>query len=247
MEALRELGLTKYEAAVYTALLKTGPTDAKRIAKASDVPPTAVYPNLKQLIAKGFVQQMSAETSLYEALDPKIAIPTMIERQNQSMQQRAQDALAQLSVVKPDPLAPREPVSIYEGMDSSYEIFQGFVQRVQKTLWIVGWRFGNTKYMMRHLKTLASLVKQGKDVRLITTAPNYADLEIIRLLKEVGVQVRYYPYKNFSVIIRDGEESKVSLKNQEHRHHTNLFVHDKDFTQTLTDYYLTIWRRAKRV
>ena len=79
MDALRELGLTKYECAVYTALLESGELSAKKVAEHSKVPPTAVYPNLLSLVEKRLVQRMKGKVSTFACIPSDQAIIAFLE------------------------------------------------------------------------------------------------------------------------------------------------------------------------
>lgn len=71
IEILTGLGLSTYQARAYEALLRLGPTDAHRLAKASDVPYTRIYQVCRDLHQKGLVT---------ETLDkPRMYRPTPVE------------------------------------------------------------------------------------------------------------------------------------------------------------------------
>ena len=54
-EHLKSLGLTKYEALVYIALLRVESASATKIHEISGVPRASVYPVLDKLMKKGLV------------------------------------------------------------------------------------------------------------------------------------------------------------------------------------------------
>jgi len=87
MEPLRNLGLTKYESAVYSDLIKNGKSEAKDISRRSKIPPTAVYPFLKSLIEKELIQQVKGEISLFEAPPPESALKVFIKGKHDLLEQ----------------------------------------------------------------------------------------------------------------------------------------------------------------
>ena len=85
MEDLKRLGLSPYEIKIYTSLLQYGRMSAREIADKSGVPPTAVYPNLKRLVSRNFVQELSGELSYFEPVDPAVVIPAFIQNKKKSL------------------------------------------------------------------------------------------------------------------------------------------------------------------
>ena len=70
IELLQQLGLTKYEAAAYRALLASGPLTGYELGKNSDVPLSRSYDTLERLLARGFVVVQPTTPPRYAAEDP---------------------------------------------------------------------------------------------------------------------------------------------------------------------------------
>jgi len=69
---LEQLGLTKIEAKVYIALLKTGSTTTGPLVKATELHRATVYDVLKRLMEKGLVNYITKEkTKYFEATKPE--------------------------------------------------------------------------------------------------------------------------------------------------------------------------------
>jgi len=79
VESLRTLGLTEYEAKVYSALVLFDRAEVKQIYEYLDAPKPSVYQSLRSLTDKGLVQVVNAKPALYKATPPKIAINHMVE------------------------------------------------------------------------------------------------------------------------------------------------------------------------
>ncbi len=79
IEALKTLGLTEYEAKVYSALVLFDRTEVKQIYEFLDAPKPSVYQSLKTLTDKGLVQVVNAKPAIYRAMPPKIAVKHMAE------------------------------------------------------------------------------------------------------------------------------------------------------------------------
>lgn len=79
IESLKTLGLTEYEAKVYSALVLFERTEVKQIYEYLDAPKPSVYQSLKTLMDKGLVQVVNAKPAVYRATPPKIALKHMTE------------------------------------------------------------------------------------------------------------------------------------------------------------------------
>jgi sugar-specific transcriptional regulator TrmB len=76
-QALCKLGLSLYQAKVYSALSSLGPSGVADIQKASGVPRTKIYEILEQLLDMGAVEFRSGRPVFYNALSPSIVIDRM--------------------------------------------------------------------------------------------------------------------------------------------------------------------------
>ncbi|GEM_PF-167398 len=73
-DALKSLGLTRYEAQVYIGLLQFDGASATEIHEISGVPRASVYPVLDKLVHKGLVIVSNAVPKRFEAISPKEGI-----------------------------------------------------------------------------------------------------------------------------------------------------------------------------
>ena len=79
IECLKSLGLTKYEALVYIALLKLESATASEIHEISGVPRASVYTVIDQLLDKGLVSVSQSAPKRFAAFSPEDAIPRLME------------------------------------------------------------------------------------------------------------------------------------------------------------------------
>ncbi|MDO9325330.1 MAG: helix-turn-helix domain-containing protein [Methanoregula sp.] len=80
IECLKSLGLTKYEALVYIALLKVVSATASEIHEISTVPRASVYPVLDQLQEKKLVSVARSTPKRFAALSPDEGVTIMMSR-----------------------------------------------------------------------------------------------------------------------------------------------------------------------
>src|SRR5512136_396838 len=79
IDCLKSLGLTKYEALVYIALLKTASATATGIHEISGVPRASVYTVIDQLLDKGLVSVSQSAPKRFAAFPPEDAIARLMD------------------------------------------------------------------------------------------------------------------------------------------------------------------------
>jgi len=247
MTGLSDLGLSQYEESIYKALIRLGRADAKKISVESAVPITATYPNLKTLAKKGLIQKLEGEIALYDAKDPKLALAAFLDEKKARLNDRFATAMSEISEIKKSETQQKEPVTISTGREISNKIFLELTQNTKKSLYILGWGFFKTHSDYPMLKELKKLVDQGKDIRLITSHPTPMENNMLREILGIGVSMKKQDIKNFSIVVRDGVETKITLKNPEIGPRVILHIDDPDLSGAMREYFLGIWKKARKV
>lgn len=103
---LGELGLNRYEAAVYLALLERGDYAPAGVAQRAEVPRQRIYDILSSLEEKGFCSVKSTRPRMYAAIEPKIALSHYLASRDRElhdelsrMEQGVRSAIAALAPV----------------------------------------------------------------------------------------------------------------------------------------------------
>jgi len=90
MATLRDLGLSEYETRAYRSLLETGPTTAKELSRASDVPMGRIYDVLNSLETHNLVRsQTASRPKKYVAVEPETALDRLLEDKKRELQEKA--------------------------------------------------------------------------------------------------------------------------------------------------------------
>ncbi|MBI2666932.1 hypothetical protein HYX13_04940 [Candidatus Woesearchaeota archaeon] len=99
------------------------------------------------------------------------------------------------------------------------------------------------------LRILQQLVKKGVDVRilLIGTSEHKRETEMIQAYQKAGIRMRYVPLENFSLVIRDGQECKITLKARDLLEKVNVHIQDNDLATAMQSYFLMTWEKAGKV
>lgn len=247
MEYLRTLGLTKYEASLYLALLRSGRSNARAIAGRAEVPITAAYPALRSLVRRGLIQEIEGEVALFEALDPAVGLQSLTERMKQQIDDTAL-ALAPVleSVQRERPGPPVDVVSLSIGIEASHAITLQFLANARKSVFIMGWTFHTARRSKLLLRTLGDLAQRGIDVRLLLTSTRSPLRDFLDEASRRGVKIRYTAMQNFSLVLCDGTMCKITLKSPELPDRFNIRVNDLSLSSALAEYFSTAWKRAVR-
>lgn len=91
MASLRDLGLSEYESRAYRSLLRTGPTTAKELSRASDVPMGRIYDVLNSLETHKLVRsQTASRPKKYVAVEPDTALQRLLADKKRELEQQAE-------------------------------------------------------------------------------------------------------------------------------------------------------------
>ena len=249
MEELKRLGLSPYETKIYLALLKHGRMPAREVAEKSSVPPTAVYPNLKKLVQKNLIQQFSGEVAFFETIEPNIAIPAFIQQRKKSLEEMEHSLVQQALSLTQDKQISKAPevLHVSMGKEASSSIYYDALSRATKTYYILGWTFKTVSAKFVKLQHLAEAKRKGIDVRVIVTGSGEKSWSVLKEYLKQGINLRYYPLNNFSLLIVDGKECKITLKNPEYDQKFNLHIKDSSLSEALQSYFLEVWGKADKM
>jgi sugar-specific transcriptional regulator TrmB len=110
MATLRDLGLSEYESRAYRALLETGPTTAKELSRASDVPMGRIYDVLSTLESSSLVRtQAASRPKKYAAVEPDTALDRLLTEKKAELEEQKEQYEAIVDDLSED-LETAEPV-----------------------------------------------------------------------------------------------------------------------------------------
>lgn len=95
VDALRTLGLTDYEARVYSALVALGQADAKQVYEYLGASKPNVYESLKSLSTRGFVLTISAKPAIYKAAPYELVLKRLMDS-HKAAEAAARESLMEL-------------------------------------------------------------------------------------------------------------------------------------------------------
>lgn len=95
VDSLRTLGLTEYEARVYSTLVAIGQADAKQVYEYLCASKPNVYESLKSLSSRGFVLTISAKPAIYKAAPYELVLRRLMDS-HKSAEVIARESLMEL-------------------------------------------------------------------------------------------------------------------------------------------------------
>ncbi|WP_424358547.1 TrmB family transcriptional regulator [Methanocella sp. MCL-LM] len=158
VDSLKTLGLTEYEAKVYSALVLFDRAEVKQIYEYLDAPKPSVYQSLKTLMDKGLVQVVNAKPAMYRATPPKIAIKHLTEI-HRSAEEMALQELEELEESRVEQALPDMIWTVY-GEGNIGNSIEEMLTNAKKTVKLV--------LPDAYLHYLAFLTGREIDVELIT-------------------------------------------------------------------------------
>lgn len=244
---LKTLGLTEYETKIYTELLRGKRLSAKQLAQQSTVPPTAIYPTVKSLVKKNLIQEFSGETKQFEAIDPKIAIPAYIERKKKDLEEKGKNILQEINLLKKDIPQEREILSLSLGQKASVTIYEETINTAKESIYILGWKMHKVEDKYTFLHKFKQALKKRVDIRLLLTGGPEKAWELIEAYKKAGIKIKYLPLEQdkFTMLITDGKECKITLKDKILPEKYNIHIHDTSLSLALEMYFKECWKKAK--
>lgn len=88
---LQQIGLNAYEARSYLVLVGHPRFKALALAARAHVPRQKIYEVLDSLVEKGFAQVVQEKTKLFSAVEPSLAVPAYLARQQQRLEKELQE------------------------------------------------------------------------------------------------------------------------------------------------------------
>ena len=176
---LKSLGITKYEALVYIALLKTGSAPASRLHEVSGVPRASVYPVLDRLLEKNMATVSNAQPKLFRPNPPDEAVDDLL-RQVREDADLARTLLSDIYHEEPEDEPMKEQIwSIYGEEQIKKKIIDtlSLAQESVRCFTTWGTIAGNL------LPLFGELSERGVDVVLVTNEWNEAVPKNVKVLE----------------------------------------------------------------
>ena len=179
--------LSEYEARVYVALVKEGPSTASELSKVSRVPRTKIYQTLRKLVEKGLVAEMPSEPKMFTATPPSAAFGPHIK----SFEERARDFYSMVNFLEDaykktatTTKTKRDDLWVIKGKPNIMKAIKDLFLRAKRTAYILTTENGLIQLFKECNKTLDRLVENRVDLH-ISTSVGFRNQGIVRELRHI--------------------------------------------------------------
>jgi len=186
---LQKLGLTAYEAKVYTALVAVGPTTATALSAESEVPRTKIYGVLKRLEEEKWITVSKGRPSTYIPRYPKEVI-----EQRRTLFCSELEQLSNTLTSLYDRQIENEALKalLIRGIDSISAKMMEMMDRARRSVIIMG-SFLSPVEIAQLNKKVVKAKKKDVTVRIIATPPlKENEIDIIGAFRPVKADVRLF-------------------------------------------------------
>ncbi len=225
LENLIGLGLTRYESAVYLALLERQDFTPAQVATRAQVPRQRIYDVLQSLCDRGLcVERHSGRQRLFQAVDPALALPTLLqEKQRQfetELARQQQQATGLITVLAPLYAAghrTQDPLAYVEVLSEPNRIVERgavLAETAQQSI-CVFFTFPSLLSHEEGLKLVQDPLQRGISYRTIYEQSIWEDpssREFIQQCQDWGQQVRFVPELPFKMQLFDDRATLLSLQ-----------------------------------
>jgi sugar-specific transcriptional regulator TrmB len=264
MANLRDLGLSEYEDRAFRSLLDTGPTTAKELSRASDVPMGRIYDVLNSLETYNLVRsQTASRPKKYAPVEPDTALERLLDDKKRQLDEKAQqyeEIVDELS----DQLESAEPVEEpfwtaavgpEETVDLLVERLSAADERIVMVGSLPGQQLDLTETTDRLVDELERALQRGVEVYMLLP-PSFVEA----VPEDVGeaYQRRLQQYDNYHYRTSDEVTSTFELVDDvevcievPHPLGGSTFavidLKDPEFTDEIYEEFEPRWQRAKKI
>lgn len=243
---LLKIGLTQYEAKTYLSLLKSGSVKGSTLSKKSGVPHSKIYEVMYKLADKKFVSVLEVRPRLFKAISPEIAIPHFLRSKKEELERLEKEIPLKLKLeaVKVEPKS-EELITVYRGEKNTHPLVLNKFITAQKYLK----EMFTFEYVPAAVeREIKKSMERGVHIKMIATLKNKESVKMIRRIKKMGAEVRYYPLNEIRFAIKDGVESYQMIVNQKNLlDRISIVIESIELTKALEHYFDYLWKKAKPI
>ncbi len=254
---LTELGLSEYEAKVYSALLVQDLLTAADITKIGGVPRGRVYDIINQLVDKGFCVTVPGAVKKFRAVNPEIAVQNLIDSQQKQQQKMIEIAnkLKDRYETKEDNVTPLDFIQVLTSKQSQVNKFRELVKEAEEFIMAFTKKPYATNPDIEDLKRASApfkkIIDSGVQVRTIYEADDSTEnfIEWVSYFESIGEKIRIAEHLPVKMLITDNHKTMISLRNQGARDFnvSSMVVDHSDLTTALTKLFEFYWNSSMTV
>jgi sugar-specific transcriptional regulator TrmB len=239
IDFLRKLGLNKYEALAYMALLSEESLSAYKLSDKSKVPFGRIYDSLRILENKGLIEVIPGKPKKYLVRNPKNSINVLLDEKNNKIEMLRNEIDSFSNKFK-------------KNKKSNYEItvMQGrpnFVKCVvehfdyDKEFYATSEEFRLEKWF----PSIHRYATKSANTRFVLIDKNKANMKRINELKNFGINFKHYVLENVRILVSD--ESLVTISINENKEIKTIHTKSKILGKAITKILKHIYSNAQDI
>jgi len=173
---LNDIGLSDYESAAYTALLKQGTSTAKKTSTDSEIPQSRIYDILERLETKGFVKIQEGRPKKYGPVNPEQAINQFCQYKSQQFEEKIDNTreIGEKLAEKANQAFHGEDVGgemdvgwYYTDREHIREEMRGLCQDAESEILMITTPYGIKRLVNHHCKEFVRSAESGVSIKIV--------------------------------------------------------------------------------
>ncbi len=245
LDALKRMGLTDYETRTYLAINSIITGTAAEISQVAGVPRPKVYPVLKSLAKKEFIEMGTGKPIKFTVISPH----EIFERNRSELRRSMDRAEAELNMVYENQI-PQVPAPIWmvHGPDKIVNKELEIIARTEESLFIMGGLMfpGEPARLKKQLETAS---RRGVMSRIMTAPVCHVDgveVPTMEIMEGLPAEIKFFPVPYIKLLVRDKQEMliafcKLSGKDALSETAIGIWNQYEEFVETIHGIYGFIW------
>ena len=241
--AMRELGLTNYEAQAYASLLELGPMSAGRISQSAHIPYSKIYEVLGSLESKGWIETERGRPSKYYPKPPSVALDTIRLQLEDTFSRNESQILSELQpIYEKKEVHERPDIWIVRGQYNVLSKIQEMLERSRKEILIAVSEIPVQVAKILFV-TLTRLKERGVKISLMTTRD--ASTDTLKDFLGIG-EIRVRDQMFGGGIVSDSKEVMLVLAGQAGESAAlAIWADHPGLAKFAKDYFEYLWNDAR--
>ncbi len=274
--ALRDLGLTKYEASAYSTLLQEGITGAQDLSRKSNIPVGKIYEVLSSLNNMGLVEFQRSRPRKYKAVKPSIALNNLYSKKEEETKNELENFKLRVNELEKNFSDISQPehteIQFWSTMIGEEDIIKNIRHMLDETeKEIVHVKPGNITEILKNekcfdietviLTVVDEFIKAAqKGIKIKTIVPEaifmvalkerfeQIDDPVLKKMIKENIEVRILEC-NYDFILIDEYITHIPIPNplQPKKIFGELKVYDKEYAGKLRTKFEKLWNKGQKV
>lgn len=232
---LRELGLTEYEARVYSALVSGGPSTAGELSKLANVPYSRIYDVLSRLERRGWVEVQSGRPSRYRSKSPTEVVRLIKTEEERKIKEVGEALIKELEPLYSRRAEVKRPdVWVIRGEKNILAKVEEMLSRAEVEILIsLPTSYWEISRMVPHLRLL-----EAKNITIKVLVPQKLKLRDFRLSQKLEIRKRETLFGGGVVV--DGGEVLLILGNRDEL--LGIWSNEIGLAKFAKEYFEYLWK-----